>query len=229
MKFSVIVPVYNEEENVPGCIWQVRGLEPEAEIIIVDGGSTDGTVSAALQAGACVLRSELGRGTQFRVGARQADGDLLLFLHADTQLPADAFRVARQVFQDERVQVATYRLRFDARSRILAVYTFFSRFDSIFTRFGDQGILIRKEFYMALGGFPEWPLFEDVRLLQLARRRTRVFSLPATVTTSARRYLEHGVVRQQLRNLGCMLQYLAGVSPERLAERYRGKEKRQPG
>jgi hypothetical protein len=125
------------------------------------------------------------------------------------------------------VQAATYRLRFDANSRILALYAFFSRFDTIFTRFGDQGIVLRRGFYHALGGFPAWPLFEDVRLLQLARRHTRVYSLPATVTTSARRYLEHGVVRQQLQNLGCMLQYFAGVPPERLAEQYRGGQKRQ--
>jgi len=97
----------------------------------------------------------------------------------------------------------------------------FSRFDSVFTRFGDQGIVVRRPFYEQLGGFPPWPLFEDVEFLRRARRLTRGWSFPADVTTSARRFRRHGVLRQQLQNTRLLLRFLAGTSPERLAAEYR--------
>lgn len=225
IEFSVIMPAINEEDLIPASIQYLKRLHPAVEIIVADGGSSDNTRTAAEQAGALVIQSDAGRGTQCNAGAVAATRDILLFLHADTSLPEKAFPVLQQVFSDPAVQIGTFRLVFDWPHPVLRLYEPFSRVDSIFTRFGDQCITVRRSFFSALGGFPNWPLFEDVALLQKARRITRIHSFPAIAITSARRYRENGVVRQQLFNLWLMLLYLGGVSPDRLAAWYRRDRK----
>ena len=103
----------------------------------------------------------------------------------------------------------------------LRLCSWLTRFDSVFTRFGDQGIVVRRAFYTSLGGFPAWPLFEDVELLRQARRETRVWSLPAELTTSARRFRRCGPVRQQMRNGRLLVRFLLGTAPDVLAREYR--------
>ena len=193
---------------------------------MIDGGSQDRTVNQAEEEGVIVGCSKRGRGMQCNVGASLACGDILLFLHADTRLPEDAFEKLNQFFRNERVEIGTFRLKFDERNWILAFCALFSRFDSVFTRFGDQGIVIRKSFFKAIGGFPDWPLFEDVGILQAARRKTRIYSFPTAVTTSARRYMQNGVIRQQLQNLWYMIQYLSGKSPIELAAEYERRKRK---
>lgn len=218
---SVIIPTLNEAGQLPLTMANVRATLPDAEIIVVDGGSTDGTLQLTLPTGAMLVPAAPGRGQQLAAGAALAHGRLLLFLHADTRLPADAAMVLTHAFADRRTQVGTFRLRFDGGGLFLRVCAWCTRFDSVFTRFGDQGIVIRREFYTALGGFPAWPLFEDVELLRRARRVTRVHSFPATVTTSARRFHRQGPLRRQLRNAGLLLRFLLGTPPRQLAAEYR--------
>jgi len=220
LRFSVIIPTLNEADVIREQVGRVLALEPAAEVIVADGGSEDATVSLATAAGAHVVYGLRGRGSQLGAGAVQATGDILLFLHADTRLPAVAFDLLRERFAGEEVQIGTFRLAFDGEHWLYTVYTFFSRFDSVLTTFGDQCIVVRRSFFEALGGFPEWPLFEDVALLQEARRRTRVHSFPAAVVTSARRFEREGIVRQSLRNGWYVLRYLFGASPRDLAARY---------
>ena len=226
IRFSVIVPAINEAGMIEPCIRHVQQIAPAMEIIVADGGSDDGTAGRAWAAGARVCYAPRGRGTQCNAGANLATGNVLLFLHADTRLPANAFALLRREFADRRVQVGTFRLTFDTSHWLYDIYTFFSRFDSVFTSFGDQCIVIRRSFFSRIGGFPDWPLFEDVRLLQKARARAAVRSFPAAITTSARRFEREGVLRQSLRNSWYVLQYLCGCSPETLAARY---ERRQGG
>lgn len=220
MKFSVIIPTFQEEQTLRQCVERVRLIEPETEIIVADGGSKDATIDVAQRANTILCRSPRGRGRQLNAGARCSSGDVLLFLHADTLLPTDSFELLREQFRNEAIQVGTFRLAFDVQHPLLNFYSFCSRFDSIFTRFGDQCIVIRRSFFRQIGGFPDWSLFEDVRFLQRARERTRVHSFPSEVTTSARRFVGHGILRQQVRNGISMLKYLLGVSPERLASQY---------
>lgn len=220
VEFSVIIPAINEAGRIGACVARVRRLAPDSQVIVADGGSQDETAAQARQAGAQVVVACPGRGTQCNAGAALAEGALLLFLHADTLLPEAAFPLLRHTFADSQVQIGSFRLAFAEPHWLLRTYAWFSRFDTVFTRFGDQCIVVRRAFFAHLGGFPPWPLFEDVGLLQQARRQTRVYSFPATVTTSARRYLQVGVVRQQMRNLGLILQYLAGAPPEDLARQY---------
>ena len=220
LHFTVIIPTLNEARVIQAQVDRVQALQPEAEVIVADGGSNDATVSLAVAAGAKPVAGSRGRGSQLNAGAAHATGDLLLFLHADTQLPANAFDLLRGWFARDEVQIGAFRLAFDRDHWLFSVYTYFSRFDSVFTTFGDQCIVVRRAFFEALGGFPDWPLFEDVAFLQKARRLTRVYSFPAAVVTSARRFEREGILRQSLLNGWYVLQYLWGASPWDLASMY---------
>lgn len=220
MNFSVIIPTIQEEETLWKCVQRVRLIEPKMEIVIADGGSSDATIDIAQRENTIVCCSPRGRGRQLNAGARCSSGEVLLFLHADTLLPLDAVEVLREQFGNEATQVGTFRLTFDVKHPLLALYSFCSRFDSVFTRFGDQCIAVRKSFFQQIGGFPDWSLFEDVQFLRRARARTRVHSFRSEVTTSARRFVAHGILRQQIRNGICLVKYFLGGSPERLALQY---------
>ena len=220
MTFSVIIPTLNEEPNIRRCLAHVRTIDPDVEIVVADGGSADRSLHIAEEAGAVVCRSGCGRGIQMNAGAALASGDILLFLHADTRLPPETFRVLREFFEDENVQVGTFRVAYDARHPLLDMYTRIARYDSMFSSFGDQCIVARRRFFESLGGFPQWPLFEDVHFLRMARRNTRIYKFPATVTTSARRLRENGFVRQLGRDVWYIVQYWLGVPAEQLAAKY---------
>jgi rSAM/selenodomain-associated transferase 2 len=220
---SVVIPTLNEEARIAETIANVRIRLPEAEIIIADGGSVDETIRISASTGTRIVHSLRGRGVQCNSGAGAATGNVLFFLHADCLLPANASEVLAAYFSRPEVLIGTFRLVFDDRHPFLRVCSWFARFDSVFTRFGDQGIVMRRDFYAALGGFPNWLLFEDVELLRRARRETRIWSLPAEVTTSARRFRRYGPVRQQVRNGGLLLRFLLGTSPDELAREYTGE------
>ena len=219
-RLTVIIPALHEGKTIVACIGQIRVALPHADVLLVDGGSTDTTPAVAAAAGASVLTSPRGRGLQCARGAAAVAGEWLLFLHADTILPGNADAVVAAFMARPEAKIATFRLRFDRAGWFLRAGAWCTRFDSVFTRFGDQGILIRRDFYADLGGFPEWPLFEDVELLRRARRLTRVWSLPAHVTTSARRFARHGARRHQALNASSLPRSLTGTSPFTLAQRY---------
>jgi len=147
----------------------------------------------------------------------------------DTDLPDDALQLIERRFEDPAVGAACFKLRFDNRHWLLGIYAFFTRFDSLFTTFGDQGIVIRRAFFKELGGFPDWPLFEDVELGRRTRRRSRIVKLLAAVTTSAERFERNGVVRQQLGNAWLILRFLLGATPESLTASYERHRSRSWG
>lgn len=219
-RYSVIIPTLNEEKNIQAAIGSVKKQRGEVEIIIVDGGSTDQTVPLAQVENTRLITGAKGRGKQCNAGAHNATGDILLFLHADTMLPDNTFKLIEQTFSSPDVQIGRFRLQFDSSHLLMRLFADFSRFDSLLTSFGDQCIIIRKSFFEEIGGFPDWPLFEDVHLFRLARRRTKIHSLPAKVITSGRRFLKYGVVRCQVFNGWLIVQYLLGVAPEKLAHYY---------
>ncbi len=223
--YSVIIPAVNEEKRIRRCLDRIPRDDPAVEIIVADGGSLDGTAAVSRAAGVRVIVSARGRGIQCNRGSEAAGGDILVFLHADTHLPPDAFDRIRALFSSPEVKIATFRLRFDHPHWLLRVYAFVTRFDSVWTRFGDQGIVVRRKFFEDLGGFPDWPLFEDVDLLQKARQRAKIHSIPSAVVTSASKFIANGIVRQQVRNARLIFKYLRGVPPERLAKEYAREEK----
>jgi rSAM/selenodomain-associated transferase 2/rSAM/selenodomain-associated transferase 1 len=225
LKFSVVIPTLNEETNIRECVFNVRNMGPEVEVIVADGGSNDRTVQVAHEAGAAVCRSRCGRGTQMNAGAALASGDILLFLHADTKLPTNVFDVLADFFQDGNVQVGTFRVTYAPNHVALSLYSILARYDTIFSSFGDQCIVVRKQFFTSLGGFPDWPLFEDVHFLRMARAKTHIYKFPATVQTSSRRLQQNGVLRQLARDVWYIVQYLRGVPSEQLAAKYDGWHK----
>ncbi len=222
LTFSVVIPTLNEETNIRECVAHVRRLDPALEVIVADGGSADRTVQLAREAGAVTCGARRGRGTQMNAGAALTSGDILLFLHADTRLPSNALDVLADFFLDGKVQVGTFGVTFTPNHPALALYSMRASHDSIFSSFGDQCIVVRKQFFTSLGGFPDWPLFEDVHFLRIARRKTRIYKFPATVTTSSRRHQQNGVLRQGARNFWYIVQYLRGVPAEELAAKYYG-------
>jgi rSAM/selenodomain-associated transferase 2 len=226
MKFSVIIPTLNEAQFIQPTIQRIRDLNESAQIIIADGESSDETVQLCQKAKLKIVFSKRGRGSQCNAGAEKACGDILLFLHADTLLPQNAFEVLSNYFRNPRINIGTFRLSFDSPNAMLRFYCSFTKFDSMFTRFGDQCIVIRKSFFQEIGGFQDWPLFEDVHLLRLARQRTPIISFPSAVITSARRFKTRGIIRTQIFNGFLLLLYLLGVSPTLLANWYAVKNPR---
>lgn len=221
LKISVIIPALNEAAQITTCIQAVRQIDPTVEVIVADGGSEDDTPRLAWAAGAKVVNAPRGRGRQLNAGAALADGDLLVFLHADTRLPANAFTLLQAMFTDPQVQIAKFRLSFDDPDWLLALAARLMWFDSLLTSYGDQCMVLRRDLFQALGGFPDWPLFEDVELFRRARAVTRVHVVPAQVVTSARRFRTNGIIRQLLHDFWLWLQYLVGVSPYEIARQYR--------
>lgn len=155
-----------------------------------------------------------------------------MILHDDTDLPDDAAAHLTAAFADPEVGMACFRLRFDHGHWLLRFYSLCSRIESPLTTFGDQAMVLRRSVYEAVGGFPDWPLFEDVDLARRVRRHSRVAKLPTAVTTSAVRFTANGLVRQQLFNGLLLGRFLLGASPERLAcvyERQRGVPRPEEG
>jgi len=227
-KYSVIIPTLNEEQWIGPVIRHVRALNSRAEIIVSDGGSSDGTLQLASMEAVRIVQSARGRGRQLNAGAKTASGEIFLFLHADSMFPSNAFRLLQTFFNQPRVEAGTFRLRFDEPHWILRAYSFFTRFDSIFTRFGDQCIAVRRKVFEEIGGFPDWPLFEDVHFLRMLRTRTRIYSFPACVTTSARRFVRMGLIRTQWMNVKLFSRYLLGTDPTLLNEEYSFQPPRIP-
>ncbi len=219
-KYSVIIPTLNEEKYLPPVLEHLKKFDEDLEIIIADGGSVDTTVKIAERFNVKVCRSEKGKGIQLNNGAGCATGDILIFLHADTFLPVDAFSLINEYFLVRKVNIATFKMKFDKESLLMDIYSWFTNFDSIFTTFGDQVIVIRRDFFNELNGFPKLTIFEDVELLRKARKKTKVYKLPSYVTTSARRFEMRGTLKNQLLNGLYILQYLAGKDPDNIYKKY---------
>ena len=209
----MIIPALNERESLPNATCSAVGAR---EILVVDGGSTDGTREwAASQPGVVLLDAPRGRGPQLAAGTRAATGDILLFLHADCQLPPGALDAVRQ----SQASGGCFRVRFaETRPFSLTLTAWFINAHSALTRTatGDQAIWVRREVHDALGGFTPWPLFEDVDFVDRLRRQGRFDVLPLAITISARRWLAWGVGRTNLLMILLWIGYRLGVSPEKL-------------
>lgn len=219
MKISVIIPALNEADCIEHTLQSVTTQPGPCEIIVVDGGSQDDTMVRAAPH-AQVIPSLPGRARQMNAGAAIATGEVLLFLHADTLLPPDAFAAIRTTLADPSAEGGAFRLAFDAETLLLRFYSFCTRFSVPRICFGDRAHFVRRSVFEEIGGFPEIPVFEDLELVRMLYLRSGFRFLPQTVTTAARRFEQYGPLRQQLRNTYLWLRYQTGTAPEHLARFY---------
>lgn len=228
MKLSIIIPVLNEAECLPGTLSHLAPLHGGgSEVIVVDGGSGDGSPQAASRAGAHVIRSERGRARQMNAGAAIAQGDILLFLHADTLLPSSAGQAIKNAIQrsGETGEYAWGRfdVRISGRSVMLRVVASLMNWRSRLTGIatGDQAIFVTRRAFESVGGFPDQPLMEDIELSKRLLALSRPICLADRVLTSGRRWEAHGVWRAIWMMWRLRWLYWRGVPAGELAKSYR--------
>jgi len=216
---SVVIPVLNERACLPATLAALENANWVHEVIVVDGGSTDGTREwLAGQALARVVDSPAGKGRQLNAGAKVATGDVLLFLHGDCLAPREAGPQMRKALE-ARVVGGCFCVQFpDARplSLRLVAAGMNLRARLTHTATGDQAIFVRREVFERAGGFPDWPLFEDVELVRRAKQLGEFAVVPARVTLSPRRHLRGGVLRTVFLVYALRLGFWAGLSPSLL-------------
>jgi rSAM/selenodomain-associated transferase 2 len=219
LRISVVVPTLNEERSIEAALASSEGVH---ERIVVDGGSSDRTCPIAAAAGANVLRCAAGRGRQLAAGARAATGDILLFLHADTRLPAGFAHDVGRLLGEEGCSWGRFDLRFDRSTPLLALIARLISWRSWLTRgaTGDQAIFVTRDAYDRIGGISEDVLFEDVALCRRLKRAGKMGIPRGFVVTSSRRWRQRGAIRTSLLMWALKFLYLAGVPAERLARFY---------
>lgn len=224
---SVVIPTLNEADQLEATLSPILH-RPNCEIIIADGGSTDGTVDLARKLGCRVIAANRGRGRQMNAGAALARGEHLLFLHADTQLPGNFHEEIHAIFNTGAIAGA-FRLRIDQTGWGLRLVEWGTNLRAKYLQrpYGDQGLFLRSEDFFRLEGFKNWPLMEDFELCRRLRRHGRIRIASTAVRTSARRWTKLGVCRTTLINQLCLAGFRLGITPERLASWYSGHSGRR--
>ncbi len=220
-RFSIIIPTLNEAEGIVACLLALQPLRCQCELIMVDGGSTDATTTLAAPWLDKLLVAGSGRARQMNCGAMQATGEILIFLHADTYLPANALPLIATSLEKGRCWG-----RFDVvlsgkhfMLKVIAVMmNWRSRLTGIAT--GDQVIFVTHKAFMDVGGYPEIPLMEDIALSQALNKLGKPVCLAAKVTSSGRRWLRYGVLHTILLMWWLRWRFACGVRPECLAKEY---------
>ncbi|PKH65098.1 glycosyl transferase [Psychrobacter sp. 4Dc] len=232
LNLSIIVPLLNEADNLPELMAHIVRLDPAPQqVILVDGGSVDGSVAIAKSVlknaeitqsiiDWYIIESTVGRAQQMNAGAMLATGDVLLFLHADTELPADAIDNVQQAVA--QYDWGRFNVRLDSHEPLLSIVGLMinqrSRLMDIAT--GDQAIFIKKSLFEQIGGYPDQPLMEDIELCKRLKKISRPACLKSKVTTSARRWQQHGTWRTIFLMWHLRFDYWRGVSPNVLKQRY---------
>jgi rSAM/selenodomain-associated transferase 2 len=218
MSLSVVIPVLDAAAELPACVARLGGAD---ELVVVDGGSSDGTAEVAVALGARLVGAPRGRGLQLAEGARAARGEWLLFLHADTLLGEGWLLAARRHMAEQPGKAACFAFRLDDpdwRARLIERGVAL-RMRAFALPYGDQGLLISRKLYQEIGGFRALPLMEDVDLIRRIGR-ARLRTLGVNATTSAERWRRDGWWGRSARNLACLALYRLGVSPARIARFY---------
>jgi len=218
VKLSIIVPALDEASGIAATLAALSPLRARGhEVILADGGSTDGTPGLAAPLADKVIAAPRGRARQMNAGAAQASGDALVFLHADTRLPPDADRLVSAALAAR--PWGRFDVRIDGRSRLLGMVAFFMNWRSRLTGIatGDQAIFVRRD---AFAGFPEIALMEDIAFSKAMKRRGAPACLRARAVTSGRRWDAQGAMCTIVHMWRLRLAYALGASPDELARRY---------
>lgn len=221
LKYSIIIPTLNEEYFITKNLELLSKFNDDVEIIISDGGSADSTFELCKNKNVKFVRSSQGRGIQLNNGAKEANGEILIFLHADTFLPENAFDLIDATFAVKENKIARFKLGFDFKNNLLDYYKSFSRFNSRFTQFGDSAIMVRTDFFNSLNGFSDRETFEDVDFFIRASEQANIVLMEASVSSSARRFISDGVIKRQLLNIFLFIGYILHVNKKILGRFYK--------
>lgn len=219
-ELSIIIPTLNEESSLRETLDSLQDFDG-VEIIVVDGGSADATVSIAQDYDVRLLHSTPNRGLQMQIGADAADGSFLWFLHADTVPNPNAVKQIIKFLRKPEIVGGNFTLRFDGES---LPAKFMNRFYRQIRRlgliYGDSAIFVRKSVYQRIGGFKPLPLFEDLDLIYRLKTEGKIITLPDAVTTSSRRFENRSFILTFLKWVIFQMLYWLGVSPDTLAKYY---------
>lgn len=221
MRISIIVPIYNEETTIRAFLRTLEPVKDRAEIIFVDGGSTDGTLSMIPEE-YTVLHGRKGRAGQMNLGAEKSTGDVLFFLHCDSEIPEDALEQIELVMR--RYKAGCFGIAFHSRNIWMKCCQVISnhRIKDRKVMFGDQGIFIRRKLFFEMGGFPEIPVMEDYQFsLTLKERKIKIGTTTKRIYTSDRRFAEGGRLRVMWKMNRLRAMYRRGIDIERIAGLYR--------
>ena len=225
-QFSVIVPVLHEFHRINHLIDHIHGLEADKdrEIIVVDGSPERDTLEAIHSGQVIKIGSEKGRAQQMNAGATVARGEVLLFLHVDTELPDGAFaKMASAMKQDEYVAGA-FALGIQSDKFVYRILEYWVSIRCHLTRipYGDQAIFIRRNYFKQIGGYSDLPLMEDVELMRRIRAAgDKIYIIPDRVATSPRRWEQEGFIYVNLRNTAQLMLFCLGFSPKKFARLYK--------
>ncbi len=221
--FAIIVPVFDEADGVVAALAALAPFRDRgAEIVVVDGGSRDGTVELARPLSNQVMAAPRGRAVQMNTGVAATDAELLLFLHADCALPPYADDVIRDGLGDGPWQWGRFDVRIEGRNPLLRVVSAMMNWRSQLTGIatGDQAMFMTRRAFAEVGGFPNMPLMEDIAMSKRLKRISRPLCIAANVVASGRRWEARGVVRTVLLMWSLRLRYFFGTDPQKLARIY---------
>jgi len=231
IQFSIIVPAFHEGENINDLIDCLNRLDSDksSEIIVVDGAREKDTLGAIHGNNVIKISCERGRGKQMNAGASAARGEILIFLHADTELPVQALRKIHALMERRRYVGGAFNLGIKSSKLIFRVIGNLASWRSRLNRipFGDQAIFIRREYFAKVGGYKEIPIMEDAELMRRIKKSgDKIWIFNDRVMTSPRRWEKEGVIYCTLRNWTLQVLYFLGISPHKLATFYKSSYRR---
>ncbi len=218
---AIVIPTYNEASTLPQALKRLDGLCAD-ELIFVDGGSTDESRALIQAQGHRCLFSELGRAKQMNTGAQNTESDIILFLHIDTSLSSSDISSIKKSYNQGFLS-GRFNIKLSNPAITYCIISFFINLRSRLSRIstGDQGMFVRRDVFDAVGGFPDLPLMEDVAMSKRLKQVGKVACLSGKLTTSSRRWEQHGIVRTVMLMWKIRFLYWLGISPAKLVMMYR--------
>lgn len=221
MKFSIIVPVFNEEKTINKILLNLSGLKGDFEVVFSDGGSSDKTTSI-IDKKYKVIHSKKGRANQMNLGAKESSGDVLLFLHCDSVLESDVLLKIEEKI-NKGYSVGCLLIKFDSKKFLMKCCGFFSNFrvKSRKIMFGDQGIFMKREVYEDVGGIPNLPIMEDYQLSINLKNKYKICQVKSYIITSSRRFEIDGIIKTMWKMQKLQKMFRQGVSVDLINKIYR--------